>query len=248
MLYFVKIVPFDIIGHSNYIVSMLLTIIVPVYNEERTLTQIFDKLIKLPVEKQIIAVDDASTDNSSVLLDNYAQKGQIVFLRHEINRGKGYATRTGLEKATGEYTVIQDADLEYNPDDIIRMLQTARNSNADAVFGSRITNPGSGKSYHRYYWGGRLLTVLANMLYGLGITDESTCYKMVKTDLLRSFNLQCRRFEFCPELVARLGKNKKKVYEIPISYYPRKIGEGKKIRWHDGAVAIWTLIKLKFLP
>lgn len=227
---------------------MLITIIVPVFNEEKTLAEIIDKLTSLPVDKQIIVVDDASTDDSPLILEKPARDGRITLLRHDRNRGKGFAIRTGLDKAEGIYTVIQDADLEYDPGDIVRMLEAARVNGADAVFGSRITNPDSGKSYQRYYWGGRFLTLLANLLYGLGITDESTCYKMVKTDLLKSLNLQCRRFEFCPELVARLGKRKIRIHEIPISYNPRKINDGKKIRWYDGATAIWTLLKHRFLP
>jgi glycosyltransferase involved in cell wall biosynthesis len=239
---------FDINLSRDYIDRMLLTIIVPIYNEEKTLITILKRLLSLPIEKQIIAVDDASSDRTPEILESFAVSGKIVVMHHDQNRGKGYAIRTGLEKAEGTYTVIQDADLEYEPDDIVRLLNAAREKNADAVFGSRIANPKSGKSYHRYYWGGRLLTVLANFLYGINITDESTCYKLIKTQLLKSLNLQCRRFEFCPEVVACLGNKKIKIYEIPISYFPRKIKDGKKIRWYDGAIAIWTLIKYRLFP
>jgi len=206
-----------------------------------------EKLLTLPIDKQIIAVDDASTDSSAEILKKYADEGKITFLPHKSNQGKGAAILTGLGRAEGEYTIIQDADLEYDPNDIVKMLATARQNNAEAVFGSRVANPDSGRSYHRYYWGGRFLTFLANLLYWAGITDESTCYKMVKTELLKSLNLVCRRFEFCPEVIARLRKRKIKIFEIPINYYPRKIKEGKKIRWYDGAVAIWTLVKYRFL-
>ena len=226
---------------------MQLSIIIPVFNEEKTLPLILEKLLILPVDKQIIAVDDASTDSSAEILKKYADEGKITFLHHKSNQGKGTAILTGLGRAEGEYTIIQDADLEYDPNDIVKMLETARRNNAEAVFGSRVANPDSGRSYHRYYWGGRFLTFLANLLYRAGITDESTCYKMVKTELLKSLNLTCRRFEFCPEVIARLRKRKIKIFEIPINYYPRKIKEGKKIRWYDGAVAIWTLIKYRFL-
>ncbi len=227
---------------------MKLSIIVPVYNEERTLPIILERLFELPIDKEIIVVDDASMDGSPGMLQEMADADKITFLAHEHNRGKGAAIRTGLGRANGEYTVIQDADLEYDPHDIVRMLETAERHNADAVFGDRVHNPESGVSYRRYYWGGRLLTLLANLLYGVGISDESTCYKMVRTDLLKSMNLTCRRFEFCPEVVAKLGKRKIKIYEIPISYAPRKMEEGKKIRWQDGLIAIWTLIKLRLLP
>ncbi len=226
---------------------MLLSIIVPVFNEEKTLADVIDILIGLPGENQIILVDDCSSDSSLSILESYQNTPGLVICRHEKNQGKGKAIRTGLEFAEGDFTVIQDADLEYDPNDIIKMLDTAKRHSADAVFGSRIHNPQSGISYRRFYWGGKLLTLLANLLYGVNISDESTCYKLVRTDLMKSFNLTCKRFEFCPELVARLGKQNIKIFEIPISYTPRKIHEGKKIRWHDGAEAIWTLLKLRFM-
>jgi len=227
---------------------MTLTIIVPVFNEESTLPEIMRRLDALAVDKEVIAVDDASQDDSPNILARLANEGRIAFYAHENNRGKGAAIRTGLKHARGEYTVIQDADLEYDPRDIGELLATARQHDADAVFGSRTRSPRSGISYLRYYWGGRLLTALANLLYGVNISDESTCYKMIRTDLLKSLNLSCRRFEFCPEVVAKLGKRKIRIHEIPISYSPRKMDEGKKIRWHDGAIAIWTLIKYRLLP
>jgi dolichol-phosphate mannosyltransferase len=227
---------------------MKLSIIVPVYNEERTLPIILNRLLALPLDKEIIAVDDGSQDGSPAILRRLADEHRITFIAHDVNIGKGGAIRTGLDRAHGEYTVIQDADLEYNPEDIVRMLDTAVMHDADAVFGDRVHNPESGISYRRYYWGGRLLTFLANRLYGVNISDESTCYKMVRTTLLKSLGLTCRRFEFCPEVVAKLGRRKIKIYEIPISYSPRKMEEGKKIRWRDGLIAIWTLLIYRLLP
>lgn len=227
---------------------MKLSIIVPVYNEQQTLPEIMRRLIDLPFEKEIIAVDDASRDDSPNILARLARDGMIQLYSHERNCGKGTAIRTGLKHARGEYTIIQDADLEYDPNDIGDMLAVAQRHDADAVFGSRILGSGSGISYWRYYWGGRLLTFLANLLYRVNISDESTCYKMIRTELLKSLGLTCRRFEFCPEVVARLGRRKIKILEIPISYSPRRMEEGKKIRWHDGATAIWTLIKYRLLP
>ncbi|MEZ5358014.1 MAG: glycosyltransferase family 2 protein [Candidatus Zixiibacteriota bacterium] len=226
---------------------MRLSIIVPIYNEEQTLKTLVDLLLSLDESIEIILVDDASADSSYSILQEYGYTPNIRILHHEKNQGKGAAIRTGLELATGEYTVIQDADLEYDPHDIIKMLEVAHKNNADAVFGSRIHNPQSGISYRRFYWGGQLLTLLANILYGVHISDESTCYKMVRTSLMKSLNLTCTRFEFCPELVAKLGKRRVKIYEIPISYNPRKIYEGKKIRWYDGAEAIWTLFRLRIM-
>ncbi|NMC44629.1 MAG: glycosyltransferase family 2 protein [candidate division Zixibacteria bacterium] len=224
---------------------MELSIIVPVFNEEKTLPAILDWLIALPADKEIIVVDDASGDGSGAILQRYAGTGRIVLLRHGENQGKGAAIVTGLAAAHGEYTVIQDADLEYDPDDILVMLAEAKRHHAPAVFGSRVRNIASGISYRRYYWGGRFLTFLANLLYRVNISDESTCYKMVRTDLMKSLGLTCRRFEFCPELVAKLGRRKIPIREIPIRYHPRKMEEGKKIRWHDGAEAIWTLLRYR---
>lgn len=224
---------------------MDLSIIVPVFNEDKTVSAVLERLIALPVDKEIIAVDDASRDGSAAILRRYADAGRIVLLPHAENQGKGAAIVTGLAAARGEYTVIQDADLEYDPDDLLAMLAEARAHDAPVVFGSRVRNDSSGISYRRYYWGGRLLTALANLLYRVNISDESTCYKMVRTDLMKSLGLRCRRFEFCPELVARLGRRKIPIREIPIRYNPRKMDEGKKIRWHDGAEAIWTLLRYR---
>jgi glycosyltransferase involved in cell wall biosynthesis len=227
---------------------MDLSVIVPVYNEEQTLARLLDRLLALTLPVQIIAVDDGSTDSSPAILEDYRDRHNIVYLRHTENHGKGAAIVTGLRAAEGVYTVIQDADLEYDPNDIVAMYNTARRHNADAVFGSRIMNPSSGISYRRFYWGGKFLTFLANLLYGVNISDESTCYKLVRTELMKSLNLQCRRFEFCPELVAKLGKRKVRIFEIPIKYSPRKLQEGKKIRWHDGLHAIWTLVRHRLVP
>jgi len=227
---------------------MQLSIIVPVYNEEKSLPLILTRLLALEIDFEIIAVDDGSHDLSPDILQKLADEKKIVFIRHETNQGKGAAIITGLDKATGEYVVIQDADLEYDPNDIVKMLAAAKRHNADAVFGSRTHNPQSGISYRRYYWGGRFLTFLANLLYRVNISDESTCYKMVRGDLIKSLHLTCRRFEFCPELVAKLGRKKVTIFEVPITYFPRKMDEGKKIRWHDGAIAIWTLLKYRFVP
>ncbi|MEW5925795.1 MAG: glycosyltransferase family 2 protein, partial [Candidatus Zixiibacteriota bacterium] len=172
-------------------------------------------------------------------------KPNVRIIEKSSNIGKGDGIVEGLKYASGKYTVIQDGDLEYDPEDIIKMVQLAEQKNAIAVFGSRILNPQAGISYKRYLWGGKLLTFLANLLFGVNITDESTCYKMVRTDIFKAMHIESRRFEFCPEVVAKLGRNKIKIHEIPIIYKPRNFEEGKKIRWVDGLEAIWTLFKYR---
>ena len=225
---------------------MPLSIIMPLYNEEKTVAEIIRKILGLKIDLQLIIVNNGSTDTTGSIIKEYKNDARITLIDKERNIGKGDAIITGLEYAVGQYTVIQDGDLEYDPSDLEKMMAIAESTGALAVFGSRRLNPNSGISYNRYLWGGELLTRIANLLYGVGISDESTCYKLIRTDILKGMNLECRRFEFCPEVVAKLGRNKIKIIEIPISYRPRKFDEGKKIRWHDGLEAIWTLIKYRF--
>jgi len=227
---------------------MLLSIIMPLYNEESTAADIIRQILDLDLDLELIIVNNGSTDQTSKIISQFADKLNVRIIEKESNIGKGDGIIEGLRHAKGKYTIIQDGDLEYNPGDIVRMMQLAEQKNSIAVFGSRILNPSSGISYRRYLWGGKLLTWLANLLFRVGITDESTCYKMVRTDILRAINLESRKFEFCPEVVAKLGRNKIKIHEISISYNPRNFQEGKKIRWTDGAAAIWTLIKYRLKP
>ncbi|MDD5031561.1 MAG: glycosyltransferase family 2 protein [Patescibacteria group bacterium] len=221
---------------------MKLSVIIPVYNEINTIAEIIERVGKVPVEKEIIVVDDGSTDGTDKKIDGLPG---IKTLKHESNLGKGAAIRTGLALASGELVIIQDADLEYDPDDYLKLMAPIKEGLADAVYGSR--NLGNNKpGTMTYKWGGIFLSHLANFLYGLKITDEATCYKLFKTDILKSLNLKCRRFEFCPEVTAKLAKRGYKIKEIPISYSPRSFSEGKKIKWTDGLSAIFTLIKLRF--
>jgi dolichol-phosphate mannosyltransferase len=226
--------------------NMLLSVLMPLYNEQETVAEIVEKVLALPLDLELILIDNASTDNTGQIIAKFSNRENVRIIKREKNIGKGDAVVAGLELATGKYTVIQDGDLEYDPNDIVKMVNTAEGKKALAIFGSRILNQGSGISYYRYLWGGKLLTIVANILYFNGITDESTCYKMVRTDLMKSLKLECERFEFCPELVAKLGRNGIKIIEIPIAYYPRKFEEGKKIRWIDGVEAIWCLLKYRF--
>jgi glycosyltransferase involved in cell wall biosynthesis len=230
----------------------ILSIIIPVYNEEKTIDQILAKLTSTTGlnndNTQFIIVNDGSTDSTTSLLQKspYRNDPRFVFIQQTTNRGKGAAILTGLQNATGTYTIIQDADLEYNPQNIVELLQHAQKNNLSVVYGSRILNKNNQRGKFSFYWGGIFLSFLTNLLYKQEITDEATCYKLFKTDLLKSLQLTCQKFEFCPEVTALISKKKIKIAELPIDYQPRAKEEGKKINFRDGISAIWTLLRLRF--
>lgn len=229
---------------------MLLSIVVPCYNEENTILEVLERIYQVPLEplgikKEVIVVDDASTDSTWEILKNAQKKYSLKLLRHEKNMGKGWAIRTAIKEVTGDIVVIQDADLEYNPQDYPKLLEPIISGKAKVVYGSRNLQKNPRSSFF-FYWGGKFLSFLTNFLYGTKITDEATCYKALDTKLLKSLNLECKRFEFCPELTTKIAKRGYAIYEVPISYSPRSIKEGKKIRWRDGMEAAWTLIKYRF--
>lgn len=226
---------------------MKLSVIVPVYNESRTVGRVLEEILKqpLPVPMEVLVVDDGSTDGTDRALSSL-QDPRIRVIRHEHNRGKGASIRTGLEAAAGEIVLIQDADLEYDPADYPRLLEPILREEAQVVYGSRIRKKDNPRSYWRYYWGGRILSWWTNLLYGSSITDEPTGYKVFRTNLLKSLDLQCAGFEFCPEATGKVLRRGISIVEVPISYRPRSIEEGKKIRWKDGAIALWTLLKYRF--
>lgn len=227
---------------------MKLSVIIPVYNEKATIEKVIEKARKVPVEKEIIVVDDGSTDGTQDILKKIEEKNykEVKIIFKDKNEGKGAAIREGLKKISGDVIVIQDADLEYEPMDWMNMLKFMKEKKAYVVYGSRVLgrNP---KSSFVFYLGGRFLSFLTNILYNAKITDEPTCYKMFKAEVIKNINLKCKGFEFCPEITAKVRKKGYKIYEIPIQYFPRNIKEGKKIRWKDGIVAIWTLIKYRFI-
>ena len=226
---------------------MKLSIIIPVYNEKNTILEILKRIDDLSleeIEKEIIIVDDCSKDGTKDIIKSLSGNYKTIF--HELNQGKGAAIRTGLREATGDYVVIQDADLEYDPNDLKTMVDKMVAENSAVLYGSRRLNKKNTQhSGFQYYIGGWFLTVLTNFLYGQRLTDEPTCYKMFKTELIKAMPLVCRRFEFCPEVTALVSLNGYKIKEIPISYFPRHKKEGKKICWHDAFVAVWVLLKYK---
>lgn len=223
-----------------------LSIIIPAYNEERTLEEAVRRVegADLGVAKEIVIVDDGSTDSTRRLIEGFGDRCRAVFLPR--NMGKGSALRAGFAVASGDYVVVQDADLEYDPSDLRIMVAKAREGHK-VVYGSRRMgrgkNPMAGLSY---YAGGVLLSWLSNLLYGTRITDEPTCYKMFDRELLNSIPLRCERFEFCPEVTAKVAKRGERIVEVPISYAPRSRAEGKKIAWRDGVAAIRTLLEYRF--
>jgi len=226
---------------------MKLSIIIPVYNEKESIEKLIEKVkaVKLgKIKKEIIIIDDFSTDGSREILKKIKDK-QIKVIFHNENKGKGYAIRTGLKQVTGDIVIIQDADLEYDPEDYKKLIKPIIEKQVKVVYGSRILG-NNNYSALSFFLGGKLLTFIANLLYNIKISDEPTCYKVFKTEVIKNLNLECERFEFCPEVTAKIAKKGYKIKEIPISYYPRNKKQGKKINWKDGLEAIWTLIKYKF--
>jgi glycosyltransferase involved in cell wall biosynthesis len=223
---------------------MKLSVIIPCYNEKDTILEILNRVEAVNLEKEIIVVDDNSTDGTRELLSTVSTDRAKVVLRNG-QRGKGGAIRDGLKHATGEMVIIQDADLEYDPNDYYKLVKPIEEGKACVVYGSRVSKKDFKISYRRYYWGGRFLSILTNLLYGSTISDEPTGYKLFKADVLRNLNLKCVRFEFCPEATAKLLKRGYRIFEVPISYNPRSLVEGKKIGWRDGIEAVWTLIKYR---
>ena len=229
---------------------MKLTVVIPAYNEEKTIIPLLNKVIeadKCGIEAEIFVVDDGSTDKTTRMLADYVTHHPISAIYLPENHGKGYAIREGLKHATGDIVLIQDADLEYDPAEYPLLLDPIITGKAQVVYGSRIKKRGNPKSYSRYYLGGRLLSKLVNFLYGSEITDEPTGYKVFAKHVLDSINLECIGFEFCPEVTSKILRKNIHIYEVPISYKPRKFEAGKKISWKDGMKAVWILARNRFL-
>lgn len=227
---------------------MLLSIIVPVYNEEATLEEILEQVLAVDLgelERELVLVDDGSTDGSREILERYRDREGFQVIFHEKNGGKGRAVRTGLEHAKGDIIIIQDADLEYDPEDYPVVLAPILAGKADVVYGSRFK--GSGRAFlATHYYGNKLITFIANILYNTCLTDIETCYKAFRREVFDKVKLRSNTFDIEPEITAKIFKNKFRVFEVPISYSGRDFEEGKKITWRDGFIAIWALIRFRF--
>lgn len=224
-----------------------LSVIVPVFNERNTVAEIVRRMreVELPVALEIVVVDDGSDDGTSSLLPQLRDSTTRV-VQHEANRGKGAAIRTGLEHATGDLVLVQDADLEYDPADWPKLLAPVLQGRAIVVYGSRFT--GERRNMMFLHWvGNRFLSLVTNVLYNTTLSDMETCYKLFDRRILDGLTLRAQRFDFEPEVTAKILRQRIRIYEVPISYAGREVDEGKKITWRDGFAALWTLIKYRFV-
>lgn len=228
---------------------MKISIIVPAYNEEKTVTKVLERLVAFRVlgwTKEIVVVNDASTDKTLALVKDFTKKERIVLLEHSVNQGKGAAIQTGLSAATGDYVIIQDADLEYDPNDITKLLAVAKSNPRTAIYGSRFSGDSGDVWWHRI--GNWILTITTNLLFGCQLTDMETCYKLIPRDFFHKIRIVSKRFDFEPEITSKLIRMGAKIIEVPISYQKRGYDEGKKIGWKDAVMTIVTLIKFRFAP
>jgi glycosyltransferase involved in cell wall biosynthesis len=221
-----------------------LSVLIPAYNEERSIAQILEKVLAEPTAKEVVVVDDGSKDRTSEIVAAFADRG-VRLVRHERNSGKGAAIHTALRHARGRFVIIQDADLEYDPNDFPKILAPLLSGRSDVVYGSRnmTRNPRVSKVF---YWGGRAVTFVANILFGSHLTDEATCYKAMKRDLMDTLHLQSRGFGFCAEVTGKLLRRGVRILEVPITYNPRGWEEGKKIKASDGVAAVLILLWYRF--
>ena len=227
-----------------------LSVLIPVYNEAKTIIEIINRVRNIDMSKEIIIVDDGSTDGTIDILRERVENQfpDVKVFYHSRNQGKGAAIRTAVEKCTGDFVIIQDADLEYDPNEYFALLTPLLDGRADVVFGSRFLGGGAHRVH--LFWhriANALLTTLSNMMTNLNLTDMEVCYKVFKTDVIKSIKLKSNRFEFEPEITAKVAKMRCRVYEVPISYSGRDYEEGKKITWKDGVTALWSIFKYRFM-
>ncbi|MFN6203924.1 MAG: glycosyltransferase family 2 protein [Acidobacteriota bacterium] len=229
----------------------LLSILMPVYNEAATINEILQRVETVDlgdVRKELIIVDDFSTDGTRDLLRSLNEQGRYRVYFHSQNMGKGAALRTALTYASGDIVIIQDADLEYDPAEYAELLKPILDGRADVVYGSRLSGAKVARAFNFWHYvGNKLLTFITNLLYNSILSDMETCYKVFRADVIKNIQIKSNRFDFEPEVTAKILKRKHKLYEMPISYYGRDFSEGKKITWRDGFAAIWALVKYRFV-
>jgi glycosyltransferase involved in cell wall biosynthesis len=233
-------------GLRGRLTDPLLSVVMPVYNERATIEEIIRRVAAVPVRTELIVVDDGSTDGTRELLVRLQERFEFRLLLQPRNQGKGAALRRGFAEVTGDLVVIQDADLEYSPEEYPALVELICGGRADVVYGSRFLGR------HRvflftHYVGNRILTLLTNVLYNTMLSDMETCYKVMRTEVIRSMTLRSSGFGIEPELTAKIFKRQCRVYEVPITYDGRGYDEGKKITWRDGVVALWVLLKYRFV-
>ena len=227
--------------------AMLVSVIIPAFNEERTIGQVIKAVHRLPIDTQIIVVNDGSTDATYTVLENMRATYGLTVVHCKENRGKGFAIRTGLRHVNGEVVVIQDADMELAPADLLELVKPFEEGSLQVVYGSRFLGGRGNASLHNFI-ANCILARYTNLLYGCRITDESTGYKAFSTALITRLDLTCEGFEFCPEVTAKVLRAGYPIHEVPVSYFPRTKKEGKKLRfWSDGFFAAWTLLKYRFI-
>lgn len=223
--------------------SLKLCIIVPVYNEAGTVLELLRRVDDYPGDKEIIVVDDASTDGTTEKLKSIPKREHIRIVHHEVNQGKGAAIRTAQAMITADVVIIQDADLEYSPDEFPRLLAPIADDRADVVYGSRYSGNEILVDTFWHYVGNKVLTTFSNVLSNLHLTDMETCYKMMRASIFRDISIECNCFGFEPEITAKLAKRNVRIYEVPIRYTARRFDEGKKIGWWDGVKALYYIVK-----
>jgi glycosyltransferase involved in cell wall biosynthesis len=224
---------------------MLLSVIIPVYNEKDTIKEAIEKISLIDIPKEIIVVDDYSYDGTREALAEI-KRDEVKVFYHQRNKGKGAAVRTGLGHVTGDIVIIQDADLEYDPREYPNLIKPILEGKADAVYGSRFLGGPHRVLFFWHYVGNKIITTFSNMLSNLNLTDMETGYKAFRVDVIRSLNLKSNRFGFEPEVTMKLAKSKYRIYEVSISYWGRDYSEGKKITWKDGAAALWHILRFRF--
>ena len=227
--------------------NFMLSIIIPVYNEKDTIKDIIKAVEETPFRKEIIVIDDGSTDGTGIILSKMKKEGLNIYM-HNKNLGKGAAIQTGFSHATGDIIIIQDADLEYDPQEYSTLLAPLLAGKADVVYGSRFAGHGAHRVlYFWHYMGNRFLTFLSNLVCNLNLTDMETCYKVFTREALAGIEIKEKRFGFEPEITAKVARKKLRIYEVPISYYGRTYEDGKKANWKDGVRALWCIIKYNLL-